>query len=310
MPTPFPVDPELTAVVVAYENAELIADRVLPRVQPTLTKQTFTYRKYDFSELVTVPDTKVGRKGQPGEVEFTGTDVPAATTDYGLDDVVPADDVTQAPSGYNPLAFAAQGVMDLVLLDRELRVSSRVFNAANYAAANKVTLSGTSQWSDSSSDPTAAVLDAKDGLLMAPNKMVLGRAVWSKVRRHPKILQAISISGTDKGVATLQAVADLWELDEIIVGSAWFNTARKGQAPAVSRAWGKHALLFRQDGLATSLNGRPTFGATFQYGSRVAGQIPEPKVGLRGATRVRAGESLAEVIMAPDLGYLFQSAVS
>lgn len=310
MATPFTVDPELTAVVVAYENAELIADRVLPRVKPVLTKQTFTYRKYDFSELVTVPDTKVGRKGQPGEVEFTGTEVPAATTDYGLDDVVPADDVTQAPPGYDPLAFAAQGVMDLVLLDREVRVSSKVFSAANYAAANKATLSGTSQWSDGSSDPTAAILTAKDGLLMMPNKMVMGRAVWSVVRRHPKILQAISISGTDKGVATLQAVADLWELDEIIVGSAWVNTARKGQSPAISRAWGKHAALFRQDGLATSLNDRPTFGATFQYGTRVAGKIPEPKVGLRGATRVRAGESLAEVIMAPDLGYLFQSAVS
>lgn len=307
---PFPVDPELTGVVIAYQNEELIADQVLPRVGPPLSRQEFKYSKFDFAQAVTVPDTKVGRKGEPGEVEFSGTEVTASTMDYGLDDVVPIEDMNNAPAGYNPLTYAAQGVMDLVLLDREQRVASKVFNPAIYAAANKVTLSGTSQWSDSNSDPLAAVQDARDSLIMTPNVLVIGRAGWTKMRRHPKIVSAISISGTVNGVATLRAVADLFELDEIIVGSAMINTARKGQAPVLTRAWGKHALLFRRDRLATSLNQRPTFGATFQYGTRVAGQIPEPKVGLRGAIRVRAGESVAEEICAADLAYFFQNVVA
>lgn len=307
---PFPVDPELTGVVIAYQNAELIADQVLPRIGPALGKQSFKYTKFDFSEAVTVPDTKVGRKGEPGEVEFSGTEVDASTSDYGLDDVVPIDDVNNAPAGYNPLSHAAQGVMDLVLLDREKRVADTVFNPATYPSANKVTLSGTSQWSDATSDPLAAVQDANDGLVMRANVMVIGRPAWTKLRRHPKILSAISISGTDKGTATLQAVADLFELDQIIVGSAWINTARKGQAPTLARTWGKHALLMRRNGLATALNQAPTYGWTAEYGTRVAGQIPEPKVGLRGAIRVRAGESVAEVISAPDLAYFFQNAVA
>jgi len=307
---PFPADPELTGVVIAYQNAALIADQVLPRVGPPLSKQDFKYMKFDFGQSITVPDTKVGRKGEPNEVEFSGTETPAATDDYGLDDVVPIDDVNNAPKGYNPLTYAAQGVMDLVLLDREKRVSDIVFNPATYGVANKETLAGTSQWSHVDSDPIGDISDARDGMIMSPNVLVLGRSTWSKLRRNPKIVSSLSGSGTINGVATKQAVTELLELDEIIVGSAWFNTARPGQPPNIVRAWGKHASLISRNALATSLNQQPTFGATFQYGTRVSGQIPEPKTGLRGAIRVRAGESVKEVIMAADLGYFFQNAVA
>lgn len=307
---PFPVDPQLTGVVIAYQNAELIADRVLPRVGPLLNKQEFKYMKFDFAEAVTVPDTKVGRKGEPGEVEFTGTEVTDQTLDYGLDDLVPSDDVKNAPAGYDPLAYAAQGVMNLVLLDREKRVASTVFDPNTYGSSNKLALSGTSQWSDANSDPTAAVQDANDSLIMRANVMVIGRPAWTKLRRHPKIISAISVSGTTNGVATTQAVADLFELDEIVVGAAMINSARKGQAPNLARVWGKHAALFRREPLTNSINQQPTFGWTAEYGGRVSGQIPEPKVGLRGAIRVRAGESVKEVVSAPDLGFLFQNAVA
>ncbi len=57
------------------------------------------------------------------------------------------------------------------------------------------------------------------------------------------------------------------------------------------------------------MNGPPTFGATFQYGTRVSGQTPV-KVGLRGGVEVTSGESLAEVITASDLGYFFENAVA
>ncbi len=38
--------------------------------------------------------------------------------------------------------------------------------------------------------------------------------------------------------------------------------------------------------------------------------MPEPKVGLRGAQRVRAGESVRELIVASDVGFLWRDAVA
>lgn len=310
MTYPFPVDPELTGLVIAYQNPEFVADKVLPFVGPILGKQEFKWWELDFAEGITPVDTRVGRKGTPNEVEFGATEKTASTEDFGLDDVVPADDIANAPAGYNPLARAAQGVMDLVLLGREQRVANLVFSAGTYPAANKETLSGTSQWSHADSDPIEDIVSAQDGLVMRANVLVLGRPVWTALSTNPKILKAINRNSGDSGIATRQAVADLFELDEIVVGGAYANGAKKGQAASISRIWGKHAALIRRDALADGGQGRATFGFSRQYGTRVAGQIPEPKVGLRGATRVRAGMSVKELIMAPDLGFLFQNAAA
>lgn len=308
--TPFPVNPVLTGIVVAFQNASLIADQVLPRLGPPLARQLFKYMSFDFAQTITVPDTKVGRKGQPNEIEFSGTEVEASTKDYGLDDVIPNDDITQAPAGYDPRNFAAQNLMNLVLLDREIRVASKVFNAATYPTGNKVTLSGTSQWSDPASDPIGDIEGAKNGMIMRPNIGVMGLSTWSKFRMNPKIIAALSASGTDKGLANKRAVCDLFELDDIIVGEGWVNIAKPGQAPSRVRVWGNHCALLRREATASSIGSVPTFGWTAQYGTRVAGDIPEPKVGLRGGVRVRAGESVEEVISAPSLGYLFTNAVA
>lgn len=307
---PFPIDPVLTGIVVNYQNADLVADRVLPRVAPQLTRKIFKWMKYSFIQQITIPDTRVGRKGEPNMVEFDASEELGETQDYGLDDFIPNDDVTQAPAGYDPRAFAAQNLMNLVLLDREVRVAGRVFNSATYAAANKTLLAGTSQWSHASSDPIADIATAKDGMVMDPNKLLLGRATWSALRRNPKVLSAITVSGTEKGMAKREAVADLLEVDEIIIGSAWVNNAKPGQPAVRARTWGKHALLFRQEKTATAIGQAPTFGYTVEYLGRISGTLPGQKQGLRGGEIVRAGESVGEVISAPDLGYFFENAVA
>lgn len=307
---PFPVNPVLTGIVVAYQNAELIADQVLPRLEPRFPRKLFQYMKFDFAQTITVPDTKVGRKGEPGTVEFNGTDVEASTEDYGLDDVIPIDDINNAPAGYDPKNFAAQNLMNLVLLDREVRVANLVFNPATYPTGNKLTLSGTSQWSNPASNPIVDIEDAKDSMIVRPNIAVMGRKTWSKLRQNPKVIAALSASGTSEGLAVKKAVEDLFELNEIIVGEGFINIAKPGQAPVRARVWGNHCALLRREATASSIGTVPTFGWTAQHGTRVSGDIPEPKIGLRGAVRVRSGESVKEVISAPDLGYLFTNAVA
>lgn len=131
---PFPVDPVLVGIVQAYSNTALIADLVLPRLSPLLPREQFKYWQFDFGQFITQHDTKVGRKSEPNTVEFNAKEVDSSTEDYGLDDIVPVADSLNAPSGYDPRAFAAQKLMDLILLDREVRVANKVMNAATYGA--------------------------------------------------------------------------------------------------------------------------------------------------------------------------------
>ena len=313
----FPVNPELTAVAIGYRNPDiaLIADQVLPRV-PTAKK--FNWTKYSAAQGYTVPDTKVGRKSEPTMVDFSGSLMPDEVVDYGLDDLVPVDEVAayesmaKPASGgpIDPQALSTMMLSGLLELDREVRVSNIVFNTANYAAANQATLAGTSQWSDyANSNPLSAIMSALDSTLIRPNKLVIGQQAWTVLRQHPKIVQAIFKTVQGAGVVTKLMLAETLEIDEIIVGSAWVNTARKGQAPSYSRTWGKHCSLIFSSILAAQTM-QPNYGFTAQWGTRIAGALPEPKSGLRGGVRVRTGESVKEIISASDAGYFFQNCVA
>lgn len=307
MKAPFPIQPELTAIAMAYRNMDYVAERVLPIV--TVGKQEFKYLIYDKPDRFTIPDTKVGRKSKPNEVEFGSTEKTESTEDHALDDPIPQADIDNAAPNQDPRGDAVEGIMDLILLDREKRTADLVFTAANYPTGNKETLSGTDQWSDgANSDPIKDISDAIEGLIMPPTRLVLGSQVMTQLARHPKVLKAIHKTSGDTGIARRSDLEDLFQLD-IVVGRAWHNTAAEGQTATYARVWGKHAALLRIDPNATTRRG-VTFGYIARFGTPVSGGERDSNIGMRGGERVRAGESVKELITASDVGYLFTNAVA
>lgn len=303
----FTVDPVLTQIAAAYRNESMIADEVLPRVP--VGKQNFQYRKWEKGDSFTIPNTTAGRTSRVNQVEFGFSEQDSSCRNYALEEPVPQDDLDNAPDGYNPLERAAASTMDLILLDREARAANIVFNPATYAAANKETLSGTGQFSDPASDPIGKILAALDKCVMRPNVMVLGNAVWTALRQHPKIVKATHGNAGDSGVAAREAVRELLEIQKLVVGQGWVNTGKKGAAVSMSRIWGKHIALIYQDALADT-RGRVTFGFTAQWRNREVSSIPDVDIGARGGTRVRVTESVRELVVANDLGYFFENAVA
>lgn len=315
---PFVVDPVLTAIAIGYTNPAhtLIADQVLPRV-PVLSEQ-FKWTEYPLEEGFTVPDSEVGRKGRVESVEFSGTERDSSTTDYGLESPIPNSDITAAAAAraqnrsiYDPEARAAEGVTNLVQLGREIRVAGLIHNPNSYAASRRQTLSGTSQLSDyANSDPIGVLMAALDGtLVFRANTLVFGQPVWSKLRSHPKLVNAVKGNLTDQGVITRQQLADLLEIKQVLVGEAFLNTAKKGQSATLSRVWGKHVAALHIDPAANTDNGI-TFGMTAQFGNRIAGRIEDPSIGLEGGVQIRVGEKVRELVVAQDVGFFIQNAVA
>ncbi len=304
---PFPVDARLTAIALAYRNPDvaLIADGVMPL---TPTGSEFKWLKYDLAAGYTVPDLKVGRKSYPTEVEFNATEVMDKVVDYGLDDFVPNEDIEADNQGVDPRGTAVGFLTNLLQLGREIRVAGQVFNASNYT--NNVTLSGTSQWSDTAnSDPVAAIGDALDVPVYRPNVAVFGQATWTKLRRHPKLVQAIKNTNQGAGMVSREEFKEFFELSEVYVGAGFVNTAKKGQTMTTSRVWGKHAAFIYRDRAAGPQAG-VTWGFTGQWGGRKSGSIPDQKRGATGGETVRVLERVKEVVAAPDLGYYFANAVA
>lgn len=308
---PFPApDPELVAVSIAYRNANLIADKVLPR--KPVGKENFKYHKFPAGQFLTVPSTKAGRKGRLNEVNFEAEEVTASVIPHGLKAPVPQSDIDNAPEGMNPLSITTEGLRDLILLDREIRVANLVFDPAQYATANKIQLSNaTDKWGHADSDPIDDIETGLNVPLVRPNKMVIGQAAWSVLRQHADIVAAVNRNSGDKGIASREGVAELFELDEIIVGQGWVNSAKPGQAVTRVRVWGKHCLLFNDNATATPTFGM-TFGFTAQHGDPIAGTTPVAPgdMGLEGGVNVINGEKVLEVIAANDLGYFIEDCVA
>lgn len=322
MKRPFTTDPTLTAIAIGYKNSanSYIADEALPRTP--VSSEDFKWTEYPLEEAFNVPDARVGRTGRVQQLEFGGVERTSSTEDFGLDAPIPFSDINKARearerkvSSFDPEAHAVMMLTDTIINIREVRVARLVQNAANYAAGRKVTLSGTSQLSDyANSDPIGVIKTGMDAtLVQRPNTMVMGRAVWSKLSSHPKIVNAVKGNLTEAGIVTIEMVKELFAgegIQKVLVGDAFYNTAKPGQAVSLSRAWGKHISLLHLNPIATPEGGGVTFGFTATLGNRIAGRIDDKDVGLEGGVRIRSGEKVKELICAKDVGYFIENAVA
>jgi hypothetical protein len=305
MQSAYPIDPALTAIAIAYANPGYIADQVAPRIP--VNKQEFTFMKYDIDQNFNIPDTRVGRKSKPNEVELTGAEVTDSTEDHGLDGGVPNADIANADARYDPLGNEVAYLNELIALAREKRVSNVVHNAASYPVGLKETLSGTGQFTHASSDPIGKVSGALDIPIVRPNQMVFSQYGWTKFRALPAIVEAVLGTGASKGLVSREAVAALFEVQEVVVGTARANAARRGQAPVLTRLWGKHLALLHKAPVPQA-KGALQFMGTFEWGSRIASQWEDKNMGMRGGIAVRTGESLKERVIADQAGYFFEDA--
>lgn len=319
---PFPIDPTLTAIAIGYRNpaATLLYSRVLPTVE--VMSEQFKWTEFPLAEGFTVPELEVGRKGRVNQVEFTATEKDSSTKDYGLDDAIPYSDIQAAAraraekrSNIDPRNMAVEGLTNLIELGREVRAAQIVQDANNYDADKKIALVGTDKFSDyDNSDPYGVIDEGMDKTLVyRPNHIVMGQPVWSKIKRHPKLIKAVKGGLTEDGAITKAQFADLFELppENVLIGMAQVNLSRKGQNVALSRVWGKSIQLLYLDPSKRQADGSViTWGFTAELGGRISGSIEDKDIGLEGGERIRVGERVRELVAAKSVGYQIQGAVA
>jgi hypothetical protein len=147
-----------------------------------------------------------------------------------------------------------------------------------------------------------------------PNKLVLGRPVYDALLDHPDIVGRLDRGQTTGPAMVLrQNLAALFELDEILVMDAIYNTAAEGATNSHSFIGGKNALLVYaapSPGLMV-----PSAGYTFSWtGLLGAGALGTRMKRIRmehlESDRLEIEMSFDHKLVAADLGYFFSAAVS
>ena len=296
-------DPILSNVSVAYQNLKYIAEILFPIVK---TPKTGYYYKYDKSKFRKVPTLR-GMGSSAREVGYGLTKSDAfVCKDHALKELVPDELKDEAQTPLSPEMDAAENVSERLLIEKEYDLAAYMANTGNLT--NNTTLATTDQWSDyANSDPIsdieAGVESVRSKIFHPANTLILGQEVYNKLKHHPDIIERIKYSGFGK--VTTDILADLFDVDRVIIAAAGRNTAVEGQTDSISYIWGKHAWLAYIT--PKPARNKVSFGYHFQYKMRKADKWYDKD---REGTFVRVHDHYTREVITVDAAYLIKNAVA
>ncbi len=304
------VDAVLSNMSVQYRNEDMIWPEIMPEVK--VTKRSDLYYQYAKENNFRIYDDKIGPRSMANEIDYGQSPQNYSVKDHALADWVTQEEIDNADTPLAPESDANDNLNSALDVIQEQRVAGIVFAAATYPVGNKVVLAGATQWSGASDNPIKDIQDAVEGCFVRANTLVFGVDAWLVFRRLPEILDAVkAMAGTSLqgGLATPSAVANLFEVDRILIGRSRYITTKEGQTATFSRLWGKHmaALHLKADVPAVR---SITFGKTFVETRRFTMRSFDEKRGVKGAHYIKTAWNSDEKVIASDLGYFIENAVA
>lgn len=310
------VDAALTQLAIAWGGQQYIWDKVCPVV--TVDKQSDKFFKFTAADLRRSEATTARA---PGTLALRGG-YSVSTSTYYCDNWAWAkatpDEVKRNADPAVALGMDQRDTeycTEMVNRQAEIQQAADVFVSGSWdTTCTGVTASPSSvqavYWSDySNSSPIEDIRSRQDTLQQNTgyrgNRLWLGRQVYSKLLDHPDLIERMSTAATR--TMRLEILAELFEVDQVIVGQASYNSAAEGVTASNSFVHGKHALLYYVPN-SPALD-VPSAMYTFRWGPRSVlkyRDTPEGKM----ADVVECHDYLDFVVTSSALGVYFSGIVA
>jgi len=297
------IDKVLTNVSVMYRNAAYVGTQIMPIVP--VKKKSDIYYIYDSkADRFRVPFTLRAPKTESRTVDWKVTTDGYVCDEHALNDLIDDIEKKNADKPLNLEVDTVEFITDILQLDLEMRIKDMLETTlTKNAPTNGV-------WSDYDTetiDPIADIEIAKAAIhaviFREPNVLLLGKAVYDKLKHHPKILELIKYS--QKGVLTTDLLASLFGIEKVIVGEAGYNSAKEGKAAVLNYLWGKNAIL-------AYVEPRPgikrfSLGYTFQSQKF---QTRRARIEVKHSDWFEVGDIETEKIVCAACGYRIEPAIT
>lgn len=315
------VNKPLSSILVAFMQDEDkgAAKKIFPIVPVEhMTDQYYKWKREDFYRIQ-VAERAPGTPAEGGDINVATDSY--AVKEYAIKKVIP-DAIRANTDGELDLEQAAtRWIGHQLMLKREKVFLSSFFTTGIWATDRAGVASGPTgsqfiQWDQAStSDPIQdirkSIYDMEAATGYRPNKLLIGPHVERVLLDHPDLLDRIKY--TQKGVVTLDLLASLLGLDEIVTSSLVENTAKEGQTESNAYVAGKSALLVYAPKSPSKLE--PSAGYTFawtkRFGNGSEGQRVKKFRNEDIESDVIEGQlTLSFKVVASDLGVFFSSVVA
>lgn len=268
------VDPVLTNLATGYSNEAFVAESIFPLVSvakeagkiPTFGKDSF--KIYETERAIRANSNVISPES-------------IGTTDFVLtehDLAYPVDYREEDEAIFDAETYATEVVSQGIELRREKIAADIAQDENNYILGNKTTLSGTSQFTNASSDPIGVIDDAKSAIKSALGAnhqltMVMGESTFKALRNHAQIIEKIKYSM--KGIVTVDLLKEIFGINNIVVGKGTFLNGN-----SFTDLWGDNIVLAVTPKGAKSMytpsygytlrkTGMPQIDTYFQEGNKV-----------------------------------------
>jgi hypothetical protein len=294
------VDPVLTNIARGYTNSAYIGTFLAPIVPvkkeagkiPQFGKEAF--KLYNTERAIRAKSNRLSPEGRT-TIDFVLTE---HDIEYPIDYREAEEDI------FNLQVYATQTTIDIILLRLEKEIADKVQDLNTYPANNKITLSGTSKFTNPDSDPIGVIEAGKDAIRSSigkkPNVMVMGPATYRALKNHAKIIDRIKYSM--KGVVTTDILAQIFDIPTVLVGEAIYATDN-GQ---FSDVWQDNIVLAYVAPAPAEGVTRTPYEPSFVYTLRKEGKPETDRYDEVGGKLhiVRTTDLLTVKIVGADAGYL------
>lgn len=317
------IDKALTNISVKYMQDEenFIAGKVFPSVP--VKKQSdryFVYLREDWFRD-DAQERAPGTESAGGDYEIDNTPTYFCRK-YAYHKDVFEEDRVNADDPLTPDEDAVAFVTDKILLNKENNWARQFFRTGvwgtDYQGAATAGTGKVIYWDDYTNstpieDMTKFATDMAEVTGKRPNTLVMGRRAYDALKNHPDFLDRVKY--TQKGVVTKDLIAEMFDVDRVLIANAIQNVATKGHNANMHFIMGNHILLcYTTDTprLKTATAGY-TFVWTGLMGSNALGgrinRFSMPMLGI-GTERIEMELAYDMRVVAADMGIFVENVVA
>lgn len=235
-------DIPLSNVALGYRPEQGIADLIMPVID--VPNQSGFVTEFFSKDQLRVERTRRAPGTEANRVDREVGSQSYFCKNYALKTGVTVEDMANADAVKRSVLFdgAAEFLVTKHWLDWETRLSSLI-STSNVGSSAGVA----SAW-NGAGNPIANINTAldvvKDTTGVRANCILMGEKAWNSFRRDSTVRNLIYGTNNGGGFATIQAVKDLFEVDEFLISRSVKNTANEAAAESLSRVLADHVLCY------------------------------------------------------------------
>lgn len=260
------IDPVLTQVALGITQNDFVGQFLFPRINVEMrTGKIITFGREHFMQyegLQRSPGSKTVRVS----AGYAAGDY--ALQDFGVEGILPIEhqqEMNATAKGFtvNGAQMALTGARAVIDNRLEIAQATLATDLTKYPTGNKVTLSGTSQWTDQSgtSNPITDIAAARKAVRLKtgryPTVGVFSSNALEAALTHPKIIERLNYTGSN--VASIEDLQRILRIPNIYEGSA----LKSDDSGVLSDIWGNDVVLAYTVTASVAQMGAPTYGLTY-----------------------------------------------